>query len=213
MRNLRNFSDSKSWSVGILVIILASGFYCCATENPIKIPSRESLSLPDLTEKGGKNEFLFFEIVYYPPKYRPNWSNSTCLWPDYADFPTYYFNKSDRCLYAPPGFYDYIEFNERLLAIGGTVVVGRISGVDEKLIPIYDLPYSFGAISILNITEEGILAIQYNKSDYVEITPGDGWSRQIGECGEVIEIVNYGFLDTDANNRSLKSAEYYGPLV
>ncbi len=136
------------------------------------------------------------------------------------DFPTYYFNNTDRHLYpnvVPEGSYDFIEFNSSLIAIAG---VGKYnSGASSQLEPIYELPYSsigkvskvpnywtrteeMSKIQIMNITESGLLVVYFENLS-IELVPGSNWSK-LGQCNE-LRIENFGYLDKNTNDRTLKS--------
>lgn len=175
----------------------------------------------DIWQTNSSNEinssnFLFFEVSQIDNL------TSDCLRP-YHDFPTYYFNKTDRHLYpniVPEGSYDFIEFNSSLIAIAGVGIYGN--GASSQLEPIYRLPYSsigkastvpnywtqteeMGKISIINISESGLLVI-YFENRSIELAPGGNWNK-LEQCIE-IRIENFGYLDKNTNNITLKSRKH-----
>lgn len=130
------------------------------------------------------------------------------------DFPTYYFNESERHLYpsvVPPDAYDFIKFNDSLIAIAGVGIIGYASGLSSQLEPIYGLPYSsigkrvqvpnywtymdeFGKVQIINITQSGMLFVNFDNQS-IKLSPGNSWNNQIRPpCGERIRITNHGFI-------------------
>lgn len=190
----------KKLALIIAAIMLFGG--CLSNKEPIQ-PTKMPIE---------ENRFLFFEVYMLPSE---NITTSCSpLWATYADFPTYYFNKTERRLYlgvVPKDAYDFIEFNKSLIAIAGVGRVGYTSGVSSQLEPIYSLPYSsigktatvpnywsqseeMKKIKIANVNESGLLVIYYDNQT-IELLPGDNWSQQIRECGERIRIENHGFIN------------------
>ncbi|HEY9206517.1 MAG TPA: hypothetical protein VIO58_11420 [Candidatus Methanoperedens sp.] len=205
----------------ILGIVLFSG--CVVSDKQIQKEQPESTpnfplqptatAAPHVEENISKNPYLFFEVYLLPPENYGERITRECspLWASYVDFPTYYFNESEKRLYpnAPPGAYDFIKFNESLMAIAGVGLIGYNSGISSQLEPIYGLPYSsigqrvpvpnywtyideFGKVQITNITD-GMLVVNFDNQT-VKIVQGDVWTKQIRQCGERIRIVNHGFL-------------------
>ncbi len=74
----------------------------------------------NISKKINSETFLFFEISDIDNL------TSECPPRPMYDFPTYYFNKTDRHLYrnvAPEGSYDFIEFNSSLIALQGSEIM------------------------------------------------------------------------------------------
>ncbi len=167
--------------------------------------------------EANSSNFLFFEISLI--------DNMTdgCPPRPYYDFPTYYFNKTDRHLYrnvAPEWSYDFIEFNNSLIAIAGVGKYGH--GISSQLEPIYGLPYpsigktsevpnywvqteEMGKIQIMNITESGLLVVYFDNQS-IELASGSNWSK-LGQCSE-LRIENHGYLDKKTNEKTLKFKEH-----
>lgn len=177
----------------------------------------DSIFSTNISKEINSNNFLFLEISHIdnitsecPP--RPNY-----------DFPTYYFNKTDRHLYpniVPEGSYDFIEFNSSLIAIVGVGNYG--TGASSQLEPIYELPYSsigksskvpnywtqtgeMSKINIMNITESGLLVV-YFENQSIELATGNNWSK-LEQCSE-FRIENFGYLDKNTNDITLKSRKH-----
>ena len=153
-------------------------------------------------QKEQPESYLFFEVYLLPPENYGERITKECspLWASYVDFPTYYFNESEKRLYpnAPPEAYDFIKFNESLMAIAGVGLIGYNSGISSQLEPIYSLPYSsigqrvpvpnywtyideFGKVQITNITD-GMLIVNFDNQT-VKIAQGDVWTKKIRQCG------------------------------
>ena len=181
------------------------------------LPVKTSTDSPLAEENISKKRYLFFEVYLLPPENlgdNVTREKSCGLWASFIDFPTYYFNESERHLYpgvVPPGAYDFIEFNESLIAIAGVGIIGYNSGSSSQLEPIYRLPYSsigkrvtvpnywtyideFGNVQIINITESGLLFVNFDNQT-IKLSPGNSWNKQFRPpCSERIRIVNHGFI-------------------
>ena len=212
----------------ILGILLSAG--CIDLNKPVQEVQPASIhalseqststATPPVKENITKNPYLFFEVYMLPPENTENISKDCSpLWASYVDFPTYYFNQSERHLYpsAPPGAYNFIKFNESLMAIAGVGLIGYSSGISSQLEPIYSLPYSsigkrvpvpnywtdvdeFGKVQIINNTN-GTLVVNFDNQT-IKLAIGNSWTKQIRQCGERIRIVNHGFLTGGLSNVS-----------
>ncbi len=167
----------------------------------------------NISKEINSDNFLFFEISDIDN------ITSECPPRPYYDFPTYYFNKTDRHLYrnvAPEGSYDFIEFNSSLVAIAGIGNYGN--GISSQLEPIYELPYpsigkaskvpnywtqieEMSKIQIMNITKSGLLVVYFDNQS-IELASGSNW-RKLRQCSE-LHIENFGFIDKKTNERILK---------
>lgn len=167
----------------------------------------------NISKEINPSNFLFFEISHTDN------ITSECPPQPLYDFPTYYFNITDRHLYpnvVPEGSYDFIKFNSSLIAIVGVGKYGN--GASSQLEPIYEFPYpsigktsevpnywaqteEMSKIHIMNITDIGLLVVNFENQS-IELTPGSNWSK-LGECSK-LRIENFGYLDKNTNDRTLK---------
>ena len=180
-----------------------------------------TMAQPTEVPPASDDRFLFFE-VYMVPAREEHAGCVPLVMATFLDFPTYCFDESTSSLYTymAPAPYD-IEFNEGLRALVGQVAIGRKSGACSHLEPIDSLPYSFylrpghghgysvdltavGEVYVMDTTDSGLLVIGFADRT-ISLSPGNGWGKEIGSCGERIYMVNHGFLDKKTNNETLRT--------